>query len=927
MYGRISKVSIIILLTTVSFLWGRIDHDLKILALRVDFVADNHDGTTGNGKFLLSNQISECGNYTVDPPPHNISYFESQLIALNNYFRSVSNDKFRVDLENSDVFPLNSEFAYTMPDSMSYYNPFMSDLSKEERDALHEERIVELFSDAITIAYQSDNIIFSKYDLVVVFHAGVSQDFNFGLDITVEDIPSTYIDYQMISKQIGVEGIKVGDEHVKFGIILPETQNHLLYPNMVDYFKNNISKNFCNYQYGLTGTFAMLVGQAIGLPPLWNTNTGESGIGVFGLMDQGSNNGHGLIPAPTMAWNREYFGWEEFVKILPDDVVDIKSRPSGNTLKIDINAHEYFLIENRINWFRTNVDIDSTRREIYNKTDTIPNIIEIIFDSVGVERDENGVVVSVSNYDIGLPGSGLLIWHIDESIIANNIQSNSINNNPKYKGIDLEEAGGAQDIGFVSTALFRDPSLGEPFDMWYQGNPEYDEVNSNIDDYPLEFNSMTYPNTNSNSGAKSNINIGNIGHASDLMQITISNDHTLPGFPDTSLHMLYHTDFNGDGKNEIVGGVNELYWSPTDNIDKKVFYQLPSNENYFTITNTNNKKNLAVLSNLGDSLKTAWFEFNDELILSSEDVQKNEFEEIDHIIGSSVSENIYNSYNSDRIDINNIKNGDNWIASYFFLGGITLYNLPDIYGEIIFEYISAIDLDIDGNIEVLALDNDGNIYAFNKNGTYATGFPIEHNAIAPILARNIIGDEYPEIIFKNNVGDVIILNNIGELQYRLTGNKNSILIMIGENDNRNTIVTESNIWVFDEISENNGNEWTSWYGDEKNSNTIQINYDKQVVISDKLFDKKRTYAYPNPARNGRTKIRVFNYSADKINLKIYDAAGYFIEEIQSNIDIKNGIWETEWNVADVESGVYLIRVTASKQNDEESTILKVGVIH
>ncbi len=84
--------------------------------------------------------------------------------------------------------------------------------------------------------------------------------------------------------------------------------------------------------------------------------------------------------------------------------------------------------------------------------------------------------------------------------------------------------------------------------MWYQGNPEYDEVNSNIKGNPLEFNSMTYPNTNSNAGALSNINIGNIGYASDKMQITISNDLTLPGFPDTSLHILYHTDFNGDGK-------------------------------------------------------------------------------------------------------------------------------------------------------------------------------------------------------------------------------------------------------------------------------------------------------------------------------------------------------------------------------------------
>jgi len=530
MYGRFSKVFIIILLAIVSILQFANGQDLKILALRVDFPTDNTQGTTGNGKFLLSDEINYCDIYTVDPQPHDKSYFESQLVAVDNYFRSVSNEQFGIDLENSDIFPSDSEVAYTMPDSMSYYHPFLPDSSQDALKNLYEKRIVKLFSDAVIAANQSDNIMFNQYDLVVVFHAGISQDFDLSFDTTPEDIPSTYIDYQMISKHVSGDGIDVGTTYITNGIILPETQNHILFPEMVDDFRERGIQNICNYQYGLTGTFAMLVGRAIGLPPLWNTDTGESGIGIFGLMDQGSNNGQGLIPAPPIAWNREFFGWEEPEKIIPDDTVEIESRPTGKTLKVDINDNEFFLLENRNNWLRANVDIDSVSRAIYNKTDTIPNIIEIIFDSVGVVRDENGVVVSVPNYDIGLPSSGLLIWHIDKSIINDNILNNSINNNEKLKGIDLEEAGGPQDIGYISTALFRDPSIGEPYDMWYQGNPEYDEVNSNINGNPLEFNSMTYPNTNSNVGAISYLNIGNIGYASDKMQITISNDLTLSGF-------------------------------------------------------------------------------------------------------------------------------------------------------------------------------------------------------------------------------------------------------------------------------------------------------------------------------------------------------------------------------------------------------------
>ncbi len=926
MCSRLSKISLIALLTTVSFIWG-IDHDLKILALRVDFTVDNHEGTTGNGKFLLSNQASDCGNYTVDPPPHDNSYFKSQFKALDNYFRSVSNGQFGIDLEHSDIFPTDSENAYTMTDSMSYYHPFVADLSEDDRKLKHEKRIVQLFSDAINAAYHNDAIRFSLYDLVVVFHAGVSQDFAFDFDTTPEDIPSTYINYEMIRKYLGNDGIYVGDADIKFGIILPETQNHILFSEMVESFRDRGIQNICNYQYGLTGTFAMFVGQAIGLPPLWNTDTGESGIGVFGLMDQGSNNGQGLIPAPPVAWNQKYIGWEEPINIIPNETLDIESKTIGNTLKIDIDNDEYFLIENRTNWFRTNVDIDSVRREIFGRTDTIPNVIEVIFDSVGVVRDENGVVISVPDYDIGLPGSGLLIWHIDESIISDNIQLNSINNDSKYKGIDLEEAGGAQDIGYVSTALFRDPSLGEPYDMWYQGNPEYDEVNSHTKSSPLEFNSMTYPNTNSNSGAISNIRIGDIGNAAETIQISISNDLILPGFPDTSLHVIYHTDITGDGIKEIIGGGDKLWWSSIDFIDKNEFYELPSSDNLFVLTNSSNSKNLTVLSDLGDSLRMVWFEYGNEIVVKRDSIIYDISKLTSHLRGSFSSDDVSIINDAPEMLLSNTKTGSNIYARIPFEGGILIGDQPLAYNNVQFQYISAIDLNLDGNIEVLAVDIDGTLHAFNQNYTLATGFPLGIDAIPPILSKNIIGDEKPEIVFQNKDGEIIVLNNVGELQYKLANHKDSILRVLSEINNRNIIVTESTIWQFDEITDNRGNEWPMYYSDEINSNIIEIDYVNEEIIDNNLIDKKRTYVYPNPVRNGKTTIRVQNNSADKINLKIYDSAGYFVDEIQSNIDSNSSVWETEWDVSAIESGVYLIKLTASNTNREESTIIKVGVIH
>ena len=49
-----------------------------------------------------------------------------------------------------------------------------------------------------------------------------------------------------------------------------------------------------------------------------------------------------------------------------------------------------------------------------------------------------------------MPGEGLLIWHIDEEVMSSKWDSNTVNNDEEHKGMDLEEADGAQDIGFQS---------------------------------------------------------------------------------------------------------------------------------------------------------------------------------------------------------------------------------------------------------------------------------------------------------------------------------------------------------------------------------------------------------------------------------------------------------------------------------------------
>ncbi|NOZ57472.1 MAG: hypothetical protein GXO73_11880, partial [Calditrichaeota bacterium] len=196
---------------------------LHVLAIRVEFQPDNLSTTTGDGTF----DLSTSSDVTLDPPPHNRAYFEAQLEALANYYRSVSGGRLVIV---GDVYPLGSEESYRLPNPMVYYNPPEADQDEDLRD----ERLSELLRDAVTAADADTAVHFERYQSLIVFHAGVGQDFAFDFDPTPNDIPSVYLDRKTLAKTLGGmedpdswSGIPVqnGSHAITDGIILPETQN------------------------------------------------------------------------------------------------------------------------------------------------------------------------------------------------------------------------------------------------------------------------------------------------------------------------------------------------------------------------------------------------------------------------------------------------------------------------------------------------------------------------------------------------------------------------------------------------------------------------------------------------------------------------------------------------------------------------------
>ncbi|UCE19796.1 MAG: M6 family metalloprotease domain-containing protein [Gemmatimonadota bacterium] len=174
------------------------------------------------------------------------------------------------------------------------------------------------------------------------------------------------------------------------------------------------------------GVFCHEFGHILGLPDLYDTDLSSDGIGLYGLMGFGSWGGDGRSPHRPVhmcAWSKMKLGWISATEV-DDDFFDqgmhsIGQTPEALRLWANGNAgHEYFIVSNR----------------------------------------------QKEGFDTLLPGSGLLIWHIDESVPHNNDEL--------HKLVDLEEADGLNHLNVY--ANFNRGDAGDYF-PGTTGNRTWDE--------------------------------------------------------------------------------------------------------------------------------------------------------------------------------------------------------------------------------------------------------------------------------------------------------------------------------------------------------------------------------------------------------------------------------------------------------------------
>jgi M6 family metalloprotease-like protein/PGF-pre-PGF domain-containing protein len=269
---------------------------------------------------------------------------------------------------------------YQSANSLAYYGGDCSDVGSDDCFG----PIYELTREAVQLA--DADINFANYDSdsddvvdhVIVIHAGYGQEYSY----VANDIWSHrwYIDYPY-------------GEEVDGKYVLGYTMNP---------------------EYGKVGVFAHEMGHDIGLPDLYDTDTGAYVVGKWDLMDYGSWAGpgdDGSVPTHLSSWSKILLGW-----LIPTSITSESPRT-------------YY------------VDYLAANAEAY-----------IVNTSLIAAQDEYFIVENrkKASFDAYIPEEGIVIWHIDNYFAGEDGLSFNDINAYSIKGVIPENTSTINDAAFSS---------------------------------------------------------------------------------------------------------------------------------------------------------------------------------------------------------------------------------------------------------------------------------------------------------------------------------------------------------------------------------------------------------------------------------------------------------------------------------------------
>lgn len=772
---------------------------IRILAIKVEFEYESTDDPTTTGRGLMDlrpyDQFVLEEGHQIDPSPHDVGYFYMHLEALRIFWETVSNGKLTLQF---DVYPLDSDSSYKLNHPIAYYG------SKPPLEGLT-LFFTESWSKADTL---TPSIDFSQYDAFIIFHAGSDRqsDFSISPTPTPNDLFSAFI---VIDTPVVVDN--GNDTTLKEGLFVPETVS-----------QDGIIR-------ALNSVLAHEFGHQLGLPDLYNTATFTTQIGDFSLMD---NNGadvavdlgfvspvYGTLPIFADAWCKAFLGFTQPVEISNQKNIKLIAtemlRNGIQTVKIPINSQEYFLLENR------QLDLDKDGRTNLKADRTTGVILGPGICPPGSTCPSPDSAIFTREYDALSPGSGVLIWHVDEGVAYldydndgfNNFVSNTLQWDKNRRFLKLEEADGIIDFGGDYYTGY-----GSQVDMFYFGN--------NTSLTPTSF-----PSSRSNTKANSHVFITRISRSDTVMSLDIANDFVQPGWPQRykssdKKSALVFADVDSDNKPEIfmASGKYVLAWRGDgskfiSNNAEDTLVQLNGDTIFYplavfaqidtpfvgppSIGDLNADGILELCIGAGDG-NVYVYDFRDANLDGRADVKagaplkipfgtkitlSGAISEFDTVAGEL---GFFVGYENGRAGVIDVDFSDSVVLKlqtgftgkisglattdsngiyYLLTQQDSLWNLKKTgFGGWTKSFTSSqiyppvvVDIDQDTSLDVVLATKEGNVYAWNETGQLLTGFPVQLSATiasAPVIG-NLDGDNFKEIIF---TGD----NKIWALNYNGT---------------------------------------------------------------------------------------------------------------------------------------------------------------
>lgn len=455
---------------------GAAPDTVDLLIVRMGFAAHRAPGFASMDP---SGDFRETPDSTViiDPPPHGAAYFQAELLGLREYYRIMSHGTLEV---RGHVFPPAGEPSLKLSDVADYGPGPDGNWTIELLEHWFRDAVAKLDSAS------TGRLELSEMESICIVHPG--SDLQSDIDRnSPNDIPSFFM---TLADSIPVQG---GAHEIRNGLVVPETLNQ------------------DGLQGGILGVLCHEFGHQLGLPDLYDTNFGLPAVGEWDLMDSGNGLvfafqvegsddvqvAFGVLPGGLSALSRLLLGFEDAYEVATGaDSVDLRpantQQGAGPRIaRLNVSADEYFLVENRRDFLAERVE-DMEACPYLNRDDSTGVVLWMSRDNPAKPPRER---LNSGEYDYfisspsapaeafgtcGEVGFGLLVWHVDERVLADEFAFNSVNGNDKMRALRLLEASGDFEIGD-----WRSPSDGFVGDGW---NDPFREG------YRTELRSTTRPN-------------------------------------------------------------------------------------------------------------------------------------------------------------------------------------------------------------------------------------------------------------------------------------------------------------------------------------------------------------------------------------------------------------------------------------------------